>query len=433
MTTRLVTSYLGVVPGASADAPGQLIPTPEFSDHAIPTTSVPAPSSLGWEYLDVAVLLFALGLATYLALVTRSRRHLFLLTIGSLLWFGFWRKGCICPIGATQNVALGLGDAGYVVPISVLAIFLLPLIFTLFFGRTFCAAVCPLGAIQEVVAVRSVRVPKWLDHVLGLFAYAYLGVAVILAGMGMGFVICRYDPFVAFFRLSGNVNMIVLGACLLVIGLFVGRPYCRYLCPYGAVLRVISKVSMWHVRIPPQECINCRLCEDVCPYGAIEPPTVSPSASERSRGRRQLAAVLLAAPILVGLFAWLGAGLAVPLSRTDPEVRLAEQVRREQAGAATSTTDASEAFRSSGRPASELYQRAIARRRDFVIAGVALGAWIGLVLALKLIHLSVRRRRTEYQPERSGCVSCGRCFWYCPVEQVRLGLIEDTSEWVKES
>ena len=98
----------------------------------------------------------ALSLASYFALVTRSRRHLLVLTIASLLWFGFWRKGCVCPIGATQNVALAMVDATYVVPLGG-AFFVLPLVFTLFFGRTFCAAVCPLGAVQELVAVRSSR------------------------------------------------------------------------------------------------------------------------------------------------------------------------------------------------------------------------------------------------------------------------------------
>ena len=52
------------------------------------------------------------------------------------------------------------------------------------------------------------------------------------------------------------------------------------------------------------------------------------------------------------------------------------------------------------------------------------GAWIGLVIGVKLIHLNIRRRRTEYEPDRANCVSCGRCFWYCPNEQVRLGLID---------
>ena len=134
----------------------------------------------------------------------RSRRGLFLLGIVSLAWLGFWRKGCICPIGAIQNVTLALFDPTTPCPGRRPALFALPLLFTLFFGRTFCAAVCPLGAVQELVAVRPVNVPAWLDQALGLLAYVYLGAGVTFAATGTAFVICRYDPFVGFFRHSAR-------------------------------------------------------------------------------------------------------------------------------------------------------------------------------------------------------------------------------------
>ena len=144
--------------------------------------------------------------------------------------------------------------------------------------------------------------------------------------------------------------MMIFGGCLLLIGLFVGRPYCRYLCPYGAILRVLSPFSRWHVRIPPEDCINCRLCEDVCPYDAIRPPTIPQSADERRAGRRRFLWLLWLAPVLVLVFAGLGTLLAVPLARWHPEVRLAEQLRQEELGTDRATTDASDAYRSSGRP-----------------------------------------------------------------------------------
>ena len=161
------------------------------------------------------------------------------------------------------------------------AIFALPIIFTLFFGRTFCAAVCPLGAVQELVALRPVSVPAWLDHALGLLAYVYLGAGVLFAATGTAFVVCRYDPFVGFFRHSASANMLILGACFLVGGIFVGRPYCRYLCPYGAILGLVSRCRSGTCKIPPDECIQCRLCEDACPYGAIREPTVALPPAER--------------------------------------------------------------------------------------------------------------------------------------------------------
>jgi polyferredoxin len=398
-------------------------PPPDFTDHKLPPTLVPSPSSLAWEYLDVAVLAVGLALATYLGLIKRSRRGLFVLAIASLVWLGFWRKGCVCPIGSIQNVSLALFNSGYAIPLSVVAMFVLPLLAALFFGRTFCGAVCPLGAIQEITLLRPLRVPMWLEHTLGLVAYVYLGAAVLFAATGAAFVVCQYDPFVGFFRLSASRNMLIFGACLLLIGLFVGRPYCRYLCPLGALFRLLSPLSKWHVRIPPDDCINCRLCEDACPYGAIRGPTVTPPANERVQGRRRLAVAVLSLPLLIAGGAWLGHNLAIPLSKMDFQVRLAERMRQEETGKVQGTVDASNAFRNTGRPPVDLYREAIERRRQFAWAGLGLGGWVGLVIGGKLLHLSLRRRRTEYEPDRSRCVSCGRCFWYCPKEQVRLGLI----------
>ena len=413
---------------AADDAVSDLMfPVPEFSDHPIPTASVPEVEGEVSAVWDVAILFAALSLASYFTLVSRSRRNILLLTIFSLLWFGFWREGCVCPVGATQNVALAIFDPTYVIPLTALAFFILPLVFTLFFGRTFCASVCPLGAMQELIGIRTVAVPRWLDHSLGLVAYIYLGAAVIFAATKTGFIICRYDPFIPFFRMGGNTDMLIFGSSILVISVFVGRPYCRYLCPYGAILRVLSCFSKWRLSIPPDTCVNCQLCEDVCPYGAIHPPTATQTPDSRQRGKRQFARALLVAPVVIVVFWWLGTVLAVPLAQWHPESRLAQQVRLEEMGSAEST-DASDAFRGSGRSVDDLYQSAVQRQSHFVTLGGLLGAWTGLVIGIKLIYLSVRRRRDDYQADRAGCVSCGRCYWYCPVEKVRLGLISDVSE-----
>jgi ferredoxin len=402
-------------------------PPPDFTDHQVPQTIVASHHGPAWLYVDLAVLTAALSAASYFALARRSRRALLLLSIGSLAWLGFVREGCICPIGAIQNVSLALCDSSYTIPVTALAFFVLPLIFTLFFGRTFCAAVCPLGAMQELVAIRPVKVPGWLDQALGLLAYVYLGAGVLFASTGTAFLICRYDPFVGFFRRSMGVNMAVLGGAFLLLGTVVGRPYCRYLCPYGAILGLLSKVSKWHVKIPPDECIQCRLCEDACPYGAIVEPTIAQPATERKGARRRLLAMLAIAPLLIAAGWGLGSMTGVALAQLHPRVRLAERMRLEETGKVEGTIDASDAFRRTGRPTEELYHEALQRLQQFRWFGSALGGWIGLVLAAKLIHLSLRRRRTDYEPDRAGCVSCGRCFWYCPKEQVRLGEIGSIS------
>jgi ferredoxin len=396
-------------------------PRPEFeSGYVSPETTVPPARSVSYEYLDTAVLLLALSLSSYLALGRRSRRGIFLVTLFSLAYFGFWRKGCICAVGALQNVVVAVFDGGYAVPLTVVAFFALPLVFTLFFGRTFCASVCPLGAAQDVVVLRPVRVSPGLEHALGMLPYVYLGAVVLFAANGAGFMICRFDPFVSFFRLGGSAAMIFTGVGFLAAGVFLARPYCRFLCPYGVLLKWMSGFSRRHVTITPDACVQCRLCEGSCPFGAIRKPTPEAPAESRATGRRRLAILLALLPVLVAGGGWLGASMKIPLSQAHPTVRLAEQVLAEEAGRATGTTPRSEAFRQTPRMLSALYADASRTRDRFGIGGLVLGCFLGLAFGGKLLRLSVRRERRDYEPDRATCLSCGRCFRYCPLEQIRV-------------
>ena len=405
-------------------------PPPDFveTDHVIPSPTSPGPRQDVYEYIDAAVLLAALGLASYLVLKKRSRRAIFALSVFSLLYFGFWRKGCVCSIGAIQNIVLSVFDRDYAVPIVVLVFFLLPLVFTLFFGRTFCAAVCPLGAIQDMVLSRPVSVPGWAESGLRLFAYVYLAAAVLFAATGSAFVICRYDPFISIFRLSGSINMLILGGCMLLIGVFVGRPYCRFICPYGVILRQLSRLSKWRVTITPDECIQCRLCEDSCPYGAIRKPAAQWPAQEYHVAKKRLAFLLLLLPVLVFLGGWAGSSLKSVTSRAHETVRLAEQIYMEETGKTEEITDSSTAFRATGQEIKELYEQASNIRARFELGGWILGGFIGLVIGLKLIGLSVWRQRTDYEADRASCLACGRCFNYCPREHLRLKKTKEVAD-----
>jgi len=395
-------------------------PPPDFeSGYEQPSPTTPHPRQDVYEYIDVVVLLAALGLSSYLVLRKRSRRAIFVLMVFSLLYFGFWRKGCVCSIGAIQNIVLSFFDRDYAVPITITFFFLLPLVFTLFFGRVFCAAVCPLGAIQDLVLLRPFSVPNWLESGLRLFAYFYLGAAVLFAATGSAFVICRYDPFVSVFRLSGNFNILVFGACLLLISVFIGRPYCRFVCPYGVILRQLSRISKWRVTITPDECIHCRLCEDSCPFGAIREPTAEWSAHDYNKNRKRLAFLLILLPVLALLCGWVGSSLNEVTSRMHATVRLADRIYLEETGKAEGTTDASLAFRGTGKQVEELYTEASDIQARFGLGGWIFGGFVGLVIGFKLIGLSIMWQRMDYEADRASCLACGRCFEFCPKEHAR--------------
>ena len=413
-------AFFLIVCGAASGA--ERFPPPDFveTSHVVPSPTTPHPRQNIYEYIDALVLLAALGLASYLVLKKRSRRAIFVLMVFSLFYFGFWRKGCVCSIGAIQNITLSVFDPDYAVPIVAALFFLLPLVFTLFFGRTFCAVVCPLGAVQDLVLLRPVAVPNWLESGLRLFAYAYLGAAVLLAATGSAFIICRYDPFVSFFRLSGSFNILVLGACFLLVGVFIGRPYCRFVCPYGVILRQLSRLSRWRVAITPDDCIKCRLCEDSCPFGAIKVPTTEWSPRDYDKSKKRLAFLILLLPVLVLSAAWAVSTASDSMSRVHATVRLADRINLEESGKVKETTDASSAFWATGREVKELYAEASNIQAAIKTGSWLLGGFLGLVIALKLIVHSVRRTRIDYEADKAGCLACGRCFKYCPREHVRL-------------
>jgi len=403
----------------------QRFPPPDFeSGYRIPAASTPAARQLWLQYADTGVFLAALAMAVWLIYKKRSRRGLFWLSLFSLAYFGFYRKGCICPIGAPQNVVYGLFNPEYAVPVTVLIFCFAPIVVALFAGRAFCAGVCPQGALQDFMLIKPVTVPLWLEHALSVIPYIFLGAGLIYAGTGTGFVICRYDPFVPFFRLSGGSFILTLGAVLLLAGMFVGRPYCRFLCPYGGLLRLASLASKWRVRVTPDVCTQCRLCEQSCPFGAMREPA-PPANPPNGLGaeRKRLGWLLVLLPVLVVVGGWAGSKLSPAAAQLHPTVALAERYLRQQSAPVQyglMTPEALSLQRAEGNPQAILTAAADLRHR-FALACLLFGGWVGLVIGLKLVALSVRPGRTDYEPDRGACVACARCFTACPNERARLG------------
>lgn len=418
---RLIIIVLAVLTFISAQ---DRFPRPEFeSDYTKPETILAWPDSVWYEILDIAILIIALSTAAYLVLRRRSRNLIFILSLFSLAYFGFWRKGCICPIGSIQNVTLSLFDVSYLIPISIILFFVLPLIFALFFGRVFCAAVCPLGAIQDAVLVKPRTVAPRLAAILNLIPFIFLGAGVLYAATGSGHIICQLDPFVPFFRRSGEPLMLIFGGLLLLIGTVYGRPYCRFLCPYGVLLNWFSKFSRWHLSITPDRCTQCHLCQDACPYDAIDKPVSLLESVERQVAGRRLGWLIF---LTLGLTITGGIGgymVHEQLGSLHPTIRLTEQVLAEKQGLVRETTLASQTFHESGETVASLLEEAAAINDRFKTGGTLLGIFIGLVIGLKSIGIFFRGSRKDYEANRGECFSCGRCLPYCPEEHERQAVL----------
>ena len=124
-------------------------------------------------------------------------------------------------------------------------------------------------------------------------------------------------------------TMVIFGVLLLLSGIFLNRPYCRFLCPYGVLLNIFSRFAGKHLTITPAECTNCRLCEEACPYNAIIPSDPEPQRDQPDKSRKRFIFYFLFIPLFAAAGGYILYNLAPALSGVNGNVSLAKEIRLE--------------------------------------------------------------------------------------------------------
>lgn len=391
-------------------------PKPDFeSGYQYPEIIYPTTNESLLVTIDIVMLIALMGIVAWAALKKRIRWPIIWVSVISIAYFGFFRAGCVCSIGSIQNVTLSLVDNAYILPLTVLLFFLLPILFTFFFGRVFCAGVCPFGALQELVSLKNFKLSKSVAIVLGMIPWIYLIFAILYVVTQSSFIICNYDPFIGIFRLGGDFWLIIFGALLLISSIFTGRTFCRFLCPYGALLSLFSRFSIWKVKITTKGCNNCELCHNACPIDAIKPPYENKVKENRLQGVKRILNYFVILPLLIVIGALLMRSVSSNLSRANKDVRLYDMVMQHEAAPTDVLSVELDAFYGQGGTIDDLTKRYEKAQVDFKFYSTFAGALIGLVFGFTLISLSLKRTRKEYEIDYSACVACTRCFSYCPL------------------
>lgn len=395
-------------------------PKPDFeSGYQYPDITYPVPDETLWVTLDLILLVLLMSIVAWAVIKKRTRKPILWVSVVSVAYFGFYRSGCVCSIGSIQNIALALVDNTYVLPLSVFLFFMLPIVFAFLFGRVFCAGVCPFGALQELVNIKNYRLPKAVTAVLGMIPWFYLIFALFYAVTRSSFIICRFDPFIGIFRLGGDLGLIIFGVALLFAAVFTGRPFCRFICPYGALLSLFSRVSIWKVELTKKPCINCELCHNACPVDAIRAPYDNKVKESRSMGVRRIANYFVLLPLMIAIGAFLLQSVSGGLSRVHKDVKLYDLVVQNETEPQDVLSVELEAFYGQGGTLEELTQRYNAVQSEFRLYAAIAGALIGLVIGLTLINLSLKRTRKAYEIDHNSCVACAKCFSYCPQNKIK--------------
>lgn len=176
----------------------------------------------------------------------------------------------------------GSFSAGELFP-QIILVFMVFLV-TALWGRFFCGFLCSFGMLQELIFFFSkrvisgrVRIPERFDSIMKFLKYFIL--VFIAAGVWILAlpVDSSWNPWGVFgILVSGNFSIIssampTVGFALLLAimlgSLFVGRFFCRYLCPLGALFAVVSRKRLYKIRRQSDSCTNCGLCTRSCSMG----------------------------------------------------------------------------------------------------------------------------------------------------------------------
>jgi len=185
----------------------------------------------------------------------------------------------VCPFGGVVSIYSLLTTGTFVKKTHESSLVLMYIVFAaaLLVGPLFCGWICPLGTFQEWLSVLGKKIfkkkynrfiPYKYDKYLRFLRYIVLGWVIAMTAWSGKIVFSDYDPYYALFQFwTGEVavtGFISLFAVIL-LSLFVERPFCKYACPYGAVLGVFNFIRIFGLRRNGKTCISCSACDNVCP------------------------------------------------------------------------------------------------------------------------------------------------------------------------
>jgi polyferredoxin len=225
---------------------------------------------------DIA-LVTAFCVLAFVSFFRKSRALKFVSLVVSVGYLGFYKSQLLSVVNIFGVLGNNLPRFRYSVAWYLLAV--AAVASTVLWGRVYCGRICAFGAftqlLDQILPKRlRIEVPRHIERRASLIKYVILGSAVVayLWTRNPGFY-PYIEPF-WMFGLTGKTPVLwVMLATLLVLTVFVRNAYCRFLCPLGAALGLISKLTVFRIK-RWNECSTCRICEKACEWGAIRGPKI---------------------------------------------------------------------------------------------------------------------------------------------------------------
>jgi NosR/NirI family transcriptional regulator, nitrous oxide reductase regulator len=152
------------------------------------------------------------------------------------------------------------------------------LVSTVLWGRFYCGRVCAFGALTQLIdamfpARWRFEVPRAIEARAAWIKFGVLGAVLAFYVATHDVTIYQYvEPFWMFGGFGTRAMWIGVGT-LLVASVFVRNLYCRFLCPLGAALGILSHLTVFRIK-RWSECNTCKICQKTCEWGAIDGPRI---------------------------------------------------------------------------------------------------------------------------------------------------------------
>jgi NosR/NirI family transcriptional regulator, nitrous oxide reductase regulator len=247
------------------------------------------PAAEGWreilqpQALDLVLLVAFLALA----LVSFFRKSIplkYVTFVAAVGYMGFTKSSLVSVSDVFRLTDLSVPEFKFSLPWYAFMLFVVGS--TVLWGRVYCGRVCAFGALTQLldpIIPRKMRVeiPVRIEKHANLIKYGVLAavLAYYLITKDVAGPIRYAEPF-WMFSLFGTTPMWIGLAVLLVATVFVRNLYCRFLCPVGAALGIISNLTVFRIK-RWSECKTCKICEKTCEWGAIRGPKIVASECVR--------------------------------------------------------------------------------------------------------------------------------------------------------
>lgn len=185
----------------------------------------------------------------------------------------------VCPFGGVATLYNMMTQDTLVKKLHPSSIVLMWSIFfsALLLGAVFCGWICPFGTVQELLGKIGRKIfkkrynrilPQKAKPILRAFRYIFLAIILYKTAQTGKLFFEPYDPYHTLFNIWSDelslLAFVVLGITL-VAALLEERAWCKYACPFGAILGLFNKFSLYKIHLNSNQCVECDACNHHCP------------------------------------------------------------------------------------------------------------------------------------------------------------------------